>query len=29
MKKAANSFRIQNSEKNLQGLDILMNTHGY
>ena len=29
MKKAANSFRIQNSEKNLQGLDILRNTHGY
>ena len=29
MKKAANSFQIHNSEKNLQGLDILMNTHGY
>ena len=29
MKKAANSFRIQNSEKNLQSLDILMNMHGY
>ena len=25
----ANSFQIQNSEKNLQSLDILMNTHGY
>ena len=29
MKKVANSFRIQNSEKNLQSLDILMNMHGY
>ena len=29
MKKVANSFQIQNSEKNLQSLDILMNTHGY
>ena len=28
-KKVANSFQIQNSEKNLQSLDILMNTHGY
>ena len=27
--KVANSFQIQNSEKNLQSLDILMNTHGY
>ena len=29
MKKVANSFQIQNSEKNLQSLDILMNMHGY
>ena len=29
MKKAENSFKMQNSEKNLQSLDILMNTHGY
>ena len=29
MKKAADSFQIQNSEKNLQSLDILMNMHGY
>ncbi len=28
MKKVANSFQIQNSEKNLQSSDILMNTHG-
>lgn len=28
-KKVADSFQIQNSEKNLQSLDILMNTHGY
>ena len=28
-KKVANSFQIQNSEKNLQSLDILMNMHGY
>ncbi len=27
-KKVANSFQIQNSEKNLQSSDILMNTHG-
>ncbi|MFR8905035.1 MAG: helix-turn-helix domain-containing protein [Blautia wexlerae] len=27
--KVANSFQIQNSEKNLQSLDILMNMHGY
>ncbi|MFQ9344943.1 MAG: helix-turn-helix domain-containing protein [Coprococcus sp.] len=26
--KVANSFQIQNSEKNLQSSDILMNTHG-
>ncbi len=29
MKKVANSFQMQNSEKNLQSLDILMNMHGY
>ena len=29
MKKAENSFQMQNSEKNLQSLDILMNMHGY
>ncbi|MEI3358000.1 MAG: helix-turn-helix domain-containing protein [Dorea formicigenerans] len=28
MKKVANSFQIQNSEKNLQSSDILRNTHG-
>ena len=28
-KRVASSFQIQNSEKNLQSLDILMNTHGY
>ena len=28
MKKVANSFQIQNSEKNLQSSDILMNTRG-
>ena len=28
-KKVADSFQIQNSEKNLQSSDILMNTHGY
>ena len=27
--KAGNSFQMQNSEKNLQSLDILMNVHGY
>ena len=27
--KAENSFQMQNSEKNLQSLDILMNIHGY
>ena len=27
--RVASSFQIQNSEKNLQSLDILMNTHGY
>ena len=26
--KVENSFQIQNSEKNLQSSDILMNTHG-
>ena len=29
IKKAENSFQMQNSEKNLQSLDILMNMHGY
>ena len=29
MKKVKNSFQMQNSEKNLQSLDILMNMHGY
>ena len=29
MKKMADLFRMQNSEKNLQSLDILMNMHGY
>ena len=29
MKKAENSSQMQNSEKNLQSLDILMNMHGY
>ena len=29
MKKVENSFQMQNSEKNLQSLDILMNMHGY
>ena len=29
MKKAADSFQMQNSEKNLRSLDILMNMHGY
>ena len=28
-KKAADSFQMQNSEKNLQSLDILMDMHGY
>ena len=27
--KVKNSFQMQNSEKNLQSLDILMNMHGY
>ena len=27
--KGENSFQMQNSEKNLQSLDILMNVHGY
>ena len=27
--KGGNSFQMQNSEKNLQSLDILMNMHGY
>ena len=27
--KVKNSFQMQNSEKNLQSLDILMNIHGY
>ena len=27
--KGKNSFQMQNSEKNLQSLDILMNMHGY
>ena len=27
--KVENSFQMQNSEKNLQSLDILMNMHGY
>ena len=27
--KGENSFQMQNSEKNLQSLDILMNMHGY
>ena len=29
MKKAADSFQMQDSEKNLRSLDILMNMHGY
>ena len=27
--KGGKLFQMQNSEKNLQSLDILMNTHGY
>ena len=29
MKKAASSYQIQSLERNLQSLEILMNTHGY